>query len=80
MFYPELIMYLGHDGTVGYFSYFGTSIRVCFTGTQTSVGVSGQLPKGVLEGLLAWFGMDARRHVEIVRYQDDSRLYSQAAA
>ena len=80
MFYPELITYLGHDGTVGYFSYFGTSIRVCFSGKRTSVGVSGRLPGGVLEGLLAWFGMDARRHVEIVRYQDDSRLYSQAAA
>ncbi|MBR6953727.1 MAG: hypothetical protein IKH77_01630 [Clostridia bacterium] len=80
MFHPELITYLGHEGTVGFFSYFGVQIHVCFNRASTSVGVSQPLPDEVLGGLLAWFGLDAHRHMRTVRYQDNSRLYSQAAA
>ena len=80
MFEPKLLRHYRTDGQVTSYLYGAAIISTAQDGERIYVSVDRPLPRGIIDEILAWFGMDMNRSVARYRCDDDSRYFVQAAA
>ena len=80
VFKPQLLRHYRTDGEVESYRYGTAIISEAHDGERIYIGVDRPLPSEITDGMLAWFGMDMRRHVARYRCVDNSRYYVQAVA
>ena len=76
-FLPACLMRSGRACGVDTFTYMGVRIDASSDGCCICVSLSAPLPLPVLEGMLAFFGMDLKRHVTSYRFPGEGRYYVQ---
>ena len=84
MFNPNQLVYRGRQQGIDVFDYNGIRIDAAITadrnGQSLFVGFGGGLPDSVMQGLMAWFGIDGRADFAEYRYPDQSRCFVQKRA
>ncbi len=80
MFKPQLLEPYKTDGRVQSYRYGQAIISAAHDSERIYISVDRPLPRGITDGVLAWFGMDIRRRVVRYRCDDDSLYFVQTAA
>ena len=80
MFDSKLLRPYRTDGKVKSYLYGAAIISTAQDGERIYVSMDRPLPKGTIDEILAWFGMDMNRSVARYRCDDNSRYFVQAAA
>ena len=80
MFEPKLLRHYRTEGRVESYFYGAAVISAAQDGKRIYVSVDRPLPRGITDGILAWFGMDMSRSVVRYRCDDNSRYFVQTAA
>jgi hypothetical protein len=80
MFDSKLLKLYRTDGAVQSYLYGAAIISTAQDDERIYVSVDRPLPRGITDGILAWFGMDMSRNVARYRCDDNSRYFVQAAA
>ena len=79
MFKPQLLEHYKTDGKVQTYRYGQAIISAAHDRERIYISVDRPLPRGITDGVLAWFGMDMKRRVIRYRCDDDSLYFVQAA-
>ena len=80
MFDPELLTYCKTDGQVYSYLYGLAKVSAARDNARIYVSIDRPLSKEIVNGLLAWLGMDMRRTVIRYRCDDNSLYFVQVAA
>lgn len=80
MFDSKLLRLYKTDGAVRSYSYGAAIVSAAQDDERIYVSVDRPLPRGITDGILAWFGMDMKRTVTRYRCTDNSRYFVQASA
>ncbi len=80
MFEPKLLRPYRTDGAVKSYLYGAAIISTAQDDERIYVSMDRPLPRGIIDEILAWFGMDMKRNVARYRCDDNSRYFVQAAA
>ena len=80
MFDSKLLKPYRTDGVAKSYLYGEAIISAAQDDERIYISVDRPLPRGITDGILAWFGMDMSRNVARYRCDDDSRYFVQAAA
>ena len=80
MFDSKLLKLYRTDGVVKSYLDGSAVISAAQDDERIYVSVDRPLPRGITDGILAWFGMDMSRSVGRYRCDDNSRYFVQAAS
>ena len=80
MFKPQLLRRYKTDGQVRSYRYGSAIISTARDSERIYISVDRPLSTEIIDGMLAWFGMDMKRNVTRYQCDDNSRYFVQASA